>query len=156
MRGDAILSDLSADRDHLGDSWNAQKTRPNNKVRSLAKLHWRGAVAGHSNEKNLSHDRADRTHLRHSEGWELIADQSEPFGNLLAIAVDVGAPLELDIDHGQADAGHRAHAAHSGHTIHLRFDQECDELLDLHRGKTLGLGNDGDRGLVKIGKDIHG
>ena len=92
----------------------------------------------------------------HGEGGELIADQCEPFGDLLAVAIDVGAPLELDIDHGQADAGHRAHATHSGHAVHLRFDQEGDELLDFRGGKTLGLGNDGDCRLVKVGKDIHG
>src|ERR1700681_2343622 len=99
MWRDAILADLPADRDHLGDTWNAQKTRQDNEVRSLAKLHRRGALAGDSDEKNLSHDGADRPHLRHGEGGELIADQSEPFGDLLAVAVDVGAPLELDIDH---------------------------------------------------------
>ena len=106
MRRNTVLADFPADRDHLGDTRNAQETRPDNEVRGLAKLHRRRALAGDSDEKNLSHDGADRTHLRHGERRELIADQSEPFGNLLAVAVDVGAPLELDIDHGQADAGH--------------------------------------------------
>ena len=42
---------------------------------------------------------------------QLVPHQGEALGDLLAVAVDVGAPVELDVDDGQADAGDRAHPA---------------------------------------------
>ena len=118
-------------------------------------LHRRDAVvAGDRNEQDLPHDRADRPHLRDGVGGQLIAHQRKPLGDLLAVAVDVGAPVELDIDDGEPDAGNRTHAAHAGQAIHLGFDREGDELLDLRGGEAFGLGHDGDRRLVEVGEDV--
>ncbi len=64
MRRDAVLADLAADRDHLGDARNGQQPRPDDEVGGLAQLHRRGALAGHRDQQDLAHDRADRPHLR--------------------------------------------------------------------------------------------
>ncbi len=41
---------------------------------------------------------------------QLLAHELQALGHLLARAVDVGRPVELDVDDRQADAGDRAHA----------------------------------------------
>ena len=142
------------DRDHLRDAGNAEQPRPDREVGDLAQLHRRGAVAGHRDQQDLPHDRADRPHLRQDVGRQLIAHQGEPFGDQLAVAVDVGAPVELDIDDRQADAGDRAHARDARHAVHLRLDREADEQLDLGRREPFRLGHDGDGRLVEVGKHV--
>ena len=64
---------------------------------------------------------------------QLALHQREPLGDQLAVAVDVGAPIELDIDDGKPDARDRSHPAHARHAVHLGFDREADELLDFRR-----------------------
>ena len=65
----------------------------------------------------------------------------KPLGDLLPVEVDVGAPVELDVDDRQADARHRAHAHDARHAVHRRLERERDELLDLLGGQALGLGH---------------
>ena len=72
-------------------------------------------------------------------GGQLALHLREPFGDLLAVAVDVGAPIELDVDDRKPDARDRSHAADARHAVHLGFDREGDELLDLRRGVDLPL-----------------
>ena len=72
----------------------------------------------------------------------------------LAVAIDVGAPVELDIDDRQPDARHRAHARHARHAVHLRLDREADQQLDLGRREALRLGHDGDGRPVEVGQHV--
>ena len=70
------------------------------------------------------------------------------------LRIDVGAPVELDIDDRQADAETRAHARDARHAVHLRLERIGDELLDLLRREPLGLGHDRDGRAVEIGEDV--
>ena len=154
---DAVLPHLTADRDHLGDAGNGEQARPHHPVGVLAHLHRADLVriGRQRNQQDLAHDRGDRPELRHDALGKLFAHQVQPFGDLLAVAVDVRAPLELDIDDGQADAGDRAYAGDARHAVHARLDGEGDELLDLLRRHAAGLGHQRHGGLVEVGEDIH-
>ena len=87
---------------------------------------------------------------------QLLAHELQPLGDLLAGAVDFDRPVELDVDDGQADAGHRAHARHARHAVHRRLDREGDEQLDLLRREALDLGHQRDGRPVEVGKDVDG
>ena len=58
-------------------------------------------------------------------------DGRQPLGDELAGAVDVGAPVELDVDDRQADRAAAADAADAGQAVQRRLDRERDVLLDL-------------------------
>ena len=154
MRRHPELAHLAAHRDHLGDTRDGEEPRPDGEVGGLAQLHRCGPLASDGDEQDLAHDRADRAHLRQRIGRQLIADEGKPLGDLLAIAIDVGAPVELDIDHREPDARDRAHPRYAGHAVHLCFDREGDELLDLDRREALRLGHDGDGRLVEVREHI--
>jgi hypothetical protein len=113
-----------------------------------------GRIGRNGDQQDLAHDRGDRPELRHDARRQLLAHQVQALGDLLPIAVDVGAPFELDIDDRQADAGHRAHARHAGHAVHARFDREGDQLLDFLRRHAAGLGHQRHGGLVEVGEDV--
>ena len=104
VRRDAILPHLAAHRNDLGYARNAQEPGPDREVRDFAQLHRRGLVAGQGDHQHLAHDRTDRPHVRRDIRRQLIADETEALRDQLTIAVDVGAPIELDIDDRQADA----------------------------------------------------
>ena len=87
-----------------------------------------------------------------SGSW--LVHQREPFGDQLAVAVDVGAPIELDIDDRKPDARDRAHAAHAGHAVHLGFDRKTDELLDFRRRVAFRLRHDRDGRTVEVGEHV--
>ena len=75
---------------------------------------------------------------------KLVLHQGEALRDLLAVPVDVGAPVELDVGDGQADARDRAHPGDARQPVHPGLDGVGDELLDLLRGVALRLGHDGD------------
>ena len=150
----AILAHLAADRDHLGDAGNGQETRPNDPVDHLPHLHGTRRIAGNGDEHDLAHDGCDRGHLRVDVARQLLAHHAEPLGDLLAVEVDVGAPIELDVDDRQADARHGAHPHDAGHAVHGRLQRERDELLHLLGRKAFSLGDERDGRPVEIGKDV--
>ena len=139
IRRDAILANLAADRDDLGDARDGEQPRTNGEVGGLADFHRGRLVAGHRDQHDLPHDRADRPHLRHRVRRQLLADQGKPLGDLLPVAIDVGAPVELDIDDREPDAGNRTHARDPGNAVHLGFDRKADELLDFRRRQALPI-----------------
>ena len=63
--------------------------------------------------------------MRRDVGRQLVAHQGQALGDQLAVAIDVGAPVELDIDDRQSDARDRAHARDARHAVHLRLDREA-------------------------------
>ena len=155
VRRDAVLADLAADRDHLGDAGNGQQPRPHHEVGDLAHLHRARRVSLVTAISMISPMiEVIGPICGRDAGGKLLAHQREPLGDQLAVAVDVGAPVELDIDDRQADARDRAHARYAGHAVHLRLDREGDELLDLLRREALGLGHHGDGRAVEVGKDV--
>ena len=99
------MTNLAADRYHLGDARNGEETRAEQKVRGFAHLHWRYVGRRRQGQQHdLTHDRIDRPHLRRHIRRQLIAHESQSLGDLLAIAVNVGPPVELNIDDRKADA----------------------------------------------------
>jgi hypothetical protein len=113
---DAVLAHFAADGDHLGDTGDGQQARPHDPVRILANSHRAnlGRVRRNGDQQYLAHDRGDRTELGHDARRQLFTHQVEAFGDLLPVAVDIRAPLELDIDDRQTDTRYRAHARHAG------------------------------------------
>jgi hypothetical protein len=97
------LPDFTSYRDCLRDSGNGEQAWPQDEVRGFAQLHRTGAVAGPRDQQYLSHDGADRAHDGAAVGGKLVTDHCQAFCDQLTIAVDVSAPVELDIDDRQAD-----------------------------------------------------
>ena len=64
IRRNAILADLAADRDDLGDARDREQARANREVGDFADLHRGRLVAGHRDQHDLPHDRVDRPDLR--------------------------------------------------------------------------------------------
>jgi hypothetical protein len=104
IRHDAIFAYLAADWDDLRDAGNGQKLRPDNEVGDLAQGHRIGTIARHGYQHDLAHDRGDRSHLGDHVARQLLADKLQALGHLLTGEIDVGGPIELDVNHGKADA----------------------------------------------------
>ena len=154
IRRNPELPDLAADRDDLGDAGDGQQARPDDEIGNLAHLHRACRLRRHGKHEDLPHDGVDRPHLRRDVGGKLLLDEPKPLGDLLTIAEDVGAPVELDIDDRQADARDRAHARDAGQPVHLCLDRKRDELLDFGRREPFGLGHDGDGRTVEVREDV--
>jgi hypothetical protein len=92
--------------------------------------------------------------LRHDVGGKLLANRGQAFSDQLAVAIDVGIPLELDINDRKTHARNRAYARHPGHAIHQGFDRKADPQLHFGRSETLRFGHDRDRRPVEVGKYI--
>ena len=75
--------------------------------------------------------------------------------NDLARLIDIGAPFELDPDHGDADAGRGAYAAYAGRPVQRRLDGKRDLRLDFLRGHAVRFGNDRNGGRGEIGEHVH-
>src|SRR5262249_48779173 len=116
---------------------------------------WRGSCSCYGDEQDLPHDGADRPHLRRRVWRQLFPDEGKALSDLLSVSVDVRPPIELHIDDRKTDTPDRTHAGGPGRAIHLRFDRERDELLNLGRREPFSLRHDRDSRLVEVGKDIH-
>ena len=157
VRRNAILANLAPDRNDLGHTRNAQDPRSDGEISEFPQLHGRDIVRpGHGNEHDLTHDRVDRAHLRHDIRRQLRLYKRQPLGDLLAVAIDIRVPVELDVDDRETDARCRADAAHPGKPIHLGFERIGDELFDFFRCQPLCLRHDGDGRSVEIGEDVNG
>ena len=154
QRRDAVLTDFAADRDHLRDAGDRQQARPDGEVGDLAHFHRRGRLRGHRDQQDLAHDRTDGADLRGDVERQLALHLRETFRDQLAVAVDIGAPIELDIDDRKPDAGDRSYPAHTRHAVHLGFDRKTDELLDFRRRIAFRLRHDGDGRTVEVGEYV--
>ena len=151
---DPELAHLSAHRNHLRHAGDREQPWPDREVGEVAQLHRRDRATLDRGHDDLAHDRGDRPQQRVDVRRQLAAHHRQPLRDLLAVAVDVGVPVELDVDHRQADARDRAHADHAGQAVHLRLDREADELFDLRRRQPFGLGHDRDGRPVEVGKHV--
>ena len=151
-----VLAHLSANGRYLGNARDGEQPGAHHPVGIFAHLHRAdlGGVGGQGDQQNLAHDGRNRPHLRHDAFGQLFAHQVQALGNLLAVAVDVGAPLELDIHDRQPHAGDRAHTGHPGHAVHARLDGKAHQLFDLFGRHAAGFGHQRDGGLVQVGKHI--
>lgn len=80
----------------------------------------------------------------------------QPLGDDLTRAINVRAPLELDLDDGVADACRRAHVLHAIRAIERGLDRVSDLALDLFRGCAVGLDDHGHARRGEIGEDVYG
>ena len=155
IRRNPVLPNLAADRDDLGNAGNAQDSRADREIRQLPQFHRRDTFrTRHGDQHDLAHDRVYRPHLRNDIGGKLRLDEGKTLRDLLAIAVDLGIPVELHIDDRQADAGCRADAAHTRQAVHLGLERIGHKLLDLLRRKAFGFRHDGDGGPVEVRENV--
>ena len=154
---DSVLTHLAADRDDLGDTWQCQKLGTHHEVGDLAQLHHRFVCRScNRDQHDLAHDRGHGPHLRLDPGRQPALDERQTLGDLLAGAVDLHLPAELDVDDRQADARHGAHTLGTGHPVHHCLDRKGNELLDLLRRQTFRLGDQHNRRAVEVGEHIDG
>jgi hypothetical protein len=131
-------------------------TWPQYEVRVLASLHRRGLPGAERqrDQHDLAHDGRDRAHGRRDVAGQLATQLGQPLGHLLAVAVDVGAPVELGVDDGQAHPRGGAHARDARHAIERRLDGEADKLLHLLGRHAAGFRQHCDQRLVEVREDI--
>ena len=153
---DAVLAYLAPEGNDLGNAGDGQQLRAYGEVGQLAQRHRIDAGTGHGNEHDFAHHRRDRPHLRSYIWRKLLAHQLQTLGNLLARAVDVDRPIELDVDDRKPHAGDRANAGNARHAVHRRLDGECDEQLDLLGGETFGFGDQRHGWSIEVGEDVDG
>jgi hypothetical protein len=156
VRHDAVLTNLAADRDDLGNARNGQELRAQHEIGDLAHVHGRDRIACHRDQHDLAHDRGDGAHLRRNSARELLPHERQPFRDQLAIAEDICAPVEFDVDDRKTDTRHRPHPRHAGHSVHDALDRERDELFDLLRRQTSGFGHQRHDRAIQIRKDVNG
>jgi hypothetical protein len=97
VEGHSVLPYVAADRDHLGDARDSEQARSDQPVDQLTHVHEACFIAGDRNQHDLTHNGGDRRHLRVDVARQSLADDVDPFGNLLTIEVDARAPIELDV-----------------------------------------------------------
>ena len=151
---DAVLTHLTADWDHLRNAGNGQQPRADDPIDQLSNLHRTSGIAGDRDQHNLTHDGGDRRHLRVHVTRQLLAHHAQPFGHLLPVEEEVGAPVELDINDGKAHPRNRSDAHDARHTVHGGLERKRHKLLDLLRSKAIRLGNEGHNGAIEVGEHI--
>ena len=98
---DAVLADFPADWNDLGDARQSKQLRTEHEVRHFADLHWRNrAIAAHSDQHDFAHNRGHGSYLRVDRARQLLADEGETLGHKLPGAINVHAPIELDVHQG--------------------------------------------------------
>ena len=147
------LAALAADHRHLRDAGRGQQPAPDQHVRRRTELERRGGSGRRvlmwgglqGDEHDLAHDRRVRRQHRRTDVCRQRGERRcQPFGHRLPCAVDVGAPVEIDPDDGDADRGGRAHPPHVGRTAQDRFDGEGDQRFQVARRHALRLHQHGD------------
>ena len=85
-----------------------------------------------------------------------VGDQREFLGDDLPVDVDVGAPVELHVDHGDADARGTADGLDAGGAVECRFQRKGNQGLDFLGGHARHFGHHGDARAVQIGEYVDG
>ncbi len=151
----AVLPHFATDRDDLRHTGDGQQQGAQHEIRRLPHLHRSHAIAGHSQQHDLAHDGGDGPHLRGDAARQAFTHQGQALSHQLPSTEDVRAPVELDIDDREPDAGDRADAHHAGHAAHRRLDGKGDELLHLLRRQAIGFAEQGDGRAVEVREHIH-
>src|ERR1700694_1835127 len=73
----AVLAHLAADRNHLRDARNGEKTRTNDPIHDLPRLHGTCCIASDGDQHDLAHDGGNRRHPRVDVAWQLLAHHTE-------------------------------------------------------------------------------
>ena len=152
-----VLAHLAANRHHLGDAGQGQQARAHHEVGVFAHRH-RTDLAGVNRQRqkhDLAHDRANRPHANVRDALrQLLARELQALAHHLAGAVNVGFPVEGDVDKRQADAGGRTDTLHPRYAGHGNFQWCGDQLLDFFWCHAPGLRLKRHRGFVQVGENI--
>ena len=95
----------AAGGEDLRDSGDGQQSLPDNPVGQGSHLQRVGLApfAPHPDHEDLAHDRRNGRQLRLNARRHVVDDQRQPFGHDLTVVVDVGPPVEFDVDHRKPD-----------------------------------------------------
>src|SRR5262249_24491920 len=154
---DTVLADLAVDRNDVSDARQGKQLRTQHEVRHLTDIHrGSGAITGQRDQHDFAHNGGDRSHLRVERARQLFANERETLGHELTSAINIDAPIELDVDHREANSGHRSDADNARHAVHGGFDRKRDELLHLLWREALRLRQDIDVWSIEVGEHIDG
>ncbi len=125
-------------------------------VQNGAALFQRDAFAFHGEHEHLAQRGGDRCEAAAGAAGQVAHRVAQPFGDLLARPVDIGAVVEIDGDVGDGIFGDGAQHALVGDAQHLQLDRRDDARFDLFRrhagrlhddlhlrGRDIGEGVDG-------------
>ena len=155
LDGDLELLGIAADGQDFGHAGHGQNAPLQDLLGGILQFHARMLLGMERDKQNLAHDRGGRGHRRGGiVGRQGGAGQLQPFGHHLAGQIEVGAPLELDGDDGQADLGGGTHPPHPRRPVQRRFDGKGDQALDIGRRHAVRLGDNGDRRCRQVRKNI--
>ena len=150
-----ILGDATADGGHLRDSRDRQQTGAQRPVCQRADLERRAsAAADDPDQHDFAHQRGDRSDGGHHSLGQVSSAELQPFGDDLAIDVDVGVPVELHEQEGETGSRRGTDPLHVGGAVHQRLERQRDQGLDFLRRQTGRLGEDRDDRAVQIRKDV--
>ena len=146
----------AAHRDHLRDAGNREQPLPHDPIGQRADLDRVGlaAFAPHADQHDLAHDRRDRRQLRPHSLRQAVGGERHLLGHDLPIDVDVGAPVELDVDHRQPDARRAADRLHAGGAVEHRLERKRDLAFRLPPAPGPALRSDRDPRPIEIGKHV--
>ena len=143
------LPALAADDGHLRHPRGGQQPPPDEHLGRRPEVQRGGPGDGgrrvrrEGHEHDLAHDRRERSQHRGLDAvGQRCRDPRELLDHRLARAVDVGAPVEVDPDHRDADRGGRAHPPDLGRAVEGRLDGEGDERLHVAGGEAVTLDQD--------------
>ena len=85
-----------------------------------------------------------------------LARQYEPFLDDLAVDVNVRAPLEVDVDHGDARTGLAAYRFDAGRAVERGFQRKGDQRFHVLGSIAGALGQNDDARPVQVRKNVDG
>ena len=139
------LLDLTADGKNFGNALYRLQVELDDPVLDLPQLGIAVLSAGvlQHVEQNLAESCSDGAHHRLAKAvGNSLPGHLQPFPHQLAGEVNIGAVLEVDIDHRQAEVGDRPHMIQLRQAIHGAFDGVGDVFLHLLRRQAFGFHKD--------------
>ena len=151
-----VLLGVATDNRNLCHTARSQQSGSHSPVGHRAEVAQRSLVGCHSYEHEFAEYGRLRSHGRLADAFgQLVGDGRQLFGNYLARAVDVHAPVEFHPYDGESRGRRRAHTAHIGRAIDGCLDGEGYESLHFFGGHTARFGHHNHRRGIKVGKHIH-
>ncbi len=153
---DLILGELAADDRDLCNTGDRKELVTKVILGIGTQFHgWNAGIGrGHSQEHDLACDAGDGRHLGVRVGRQVLTHGVEPLRNELSGAVDVHAPVKLDIRDGEPDGAGGANTTHTRDPVDGGLDREGHILLHFVGGEPRGFGHDDDGGGVEFGEHI--
>ena len=143
-------------RHDLGDAGDREQPLPHHPVgeRSDFDRRSRAVLAPHADVHHLAHDRRDRGELGPYPLGHPIDGDGHLLRHDLAIDIDVGSPLELDVDDREPDARRAAHCLHARGPVEHALERKRYQRLDLFRCEPRRLGHDRHSRTIEVGKHV--